>query len=164
MMEHWIIQGVAYFTSHNHWKGRSMEKWWIWRFDIIFFYHMLPNHCLSFKEDRRVPKTNAANHPIMIMTMIPTKKGPGMAVVTQFETNSIICLGLTMPLWRKPNLWWISKIKSWIPPSAQSPSAQRRHWNCPAIALWTQIMIHWHVSHLQRQIPQNEYIYIYKYI
>ena len=61
-------------TSHNHWKGKSMEKWWIWIYDMILFYHILSNHCVSFKENRHFHENKGCKS--MDHDHDPTKKGP----------------------------------------------------------------------------------------
>ena len=42
-LKHWNSQPGSHtlHTSHNHWKGKSMEKWWIWiydNYDLILSY------------------------------------------------------------------------------------------------------------------------------
>lgn len=92
-------------TSHNHWKGKSMEKWWIWIYDMILFYHILSNHCVSFKENHHFHENKGCKS--MDHDHDPTKK---KAMVTWFETNSDHFLGVSpvapcLTLWRKPNPW-----------------------------------------------------------
>ena len=68
-------------TSHNHWKGKSMEKWWIWRYDLILiiFYPII---VWVSKKIAISMKTKVANQ--WIMAMILQKKGHGDIIRNQF--------------------------------------------------------------------------------